>query len=291
MIGRLALLGILDVLRRPWSLTATVAGVAVTVFLGGLFALAATAVDGAFANGRGQAQFQIYWKVGADAGLTARQMDWMRALPGVVEARAFTPEQALAVMRQSLGKGADLTFPAAGQNPLPATMLLAFRLPPGNEAFAREMYGRLAAVEGVGEVRFNPLAVDVAQSVGFVGRRIALPLAAILALLVALVVGHTVRLSLLRRREEMEILRLVGATEGYICGPFVSGSAFVGLLGGVAAIGLLKFVQAAVAEALNVPPLWLTLPFLSGGLVTLFILGTTATAALAGYVAVVESRS
>ena len=123
MIGRLALLGILDVLRRPWSLTATVAGVAVTVFLGGLFALAATAVDGAFANGRGQAQFQIYWKVGADAGLTARQMDWMRALPGVVEARAFTPEQALAVMRQSLGKGADLTFPAAGQNPLPATMI------------------------------------------------------------------------------------------------------------------------------------------------------------------------
>ena len=81
------------------------------------------------------------------------------------------------------------------------------------------MYARLSGVEGVAEVRYNPLEVDLAQALGNVGRRILLPLAAVLTLLIGLVVGNTVRLSLLRRREEMEILRLVGATEWYIRRP------------------------------------------------------------------------
>ena len=85
------------------------------------------------------------------------------------------------------------------------------------------MYTRLSGVEGVAEVRYNPLEVDLAQVLGDLGRRIVLPLAAVLTLLIGLVVGNTVRLSLLRRREEMEILRLIGATEWYIRWPMSDG--------------------------------------------------------------------
>lgn len=289
MIARLAVSGVRDLLRRPWPLAATVAGVAVAVFLCGLFALTGLALDEAFAHNQGRVRFQVYWKPGADPELVGRQMDWMRALPGLVETRVFTPAQALAVLGQSLGKDADLAF-LGGQNPLPYTMLLAFRPPVADEGFARAMYDRLAAVEGVAEVRYNPLEVDLAQTVGLVGRRIALPLAAGLALLVGLVVGNTVRLALLRRREELEILRLVGASEGYIRWPLVSGAAVIGLSGGALAMGLLKLVQLSLAEAVNVPPLFLPLPYPPAWLVAVFILGTGLVAALAGLVAALESR-
>jgi cell division transport system permease protein len=289
MILHLVVSALRDLWRRPWPVIATVAAVAVTVFFGGLFALASLTLDGAFAHSKGRVQFQVYWKPGAAQELVNRQLEWMRALPGLVDSRAFTPAQALAVMGQSFGKDADLSF-LGGQNPLPYTALLSFRLPVGDEGFARDMYDRLVGVEGVAEVRYNPVQVDMAQSLGVVGRRIVVPLAAMLSLLVGLVVGNTIRLSLLRRREEMEILRLVGATEWYIRWPMVIGAAVVGVLGGVLAMVLLKLVQVSLAEALDVPPLWLSLPFLPAGLVMACILGTGLVSALAGLAAAMESR-
>jgi len=290
MTSRELLAGVLDLLRRPWHLAAALAGVAVAVFLCGLLALAALAVDGAFSRGQGQIQFQVYWKAGADAGLVARQMDWMRALPGVVEARSFTPEQALAVMRHSLGRQADEALPA-GRNPLPHTLLLGLRMPVDDPAYARDMYERLAAVEGVAEVRYNPVAVDMAQALGAAGRRGALPLGAIVALLVGLVVGNTVRLSMLRRREELEILRLVGATRWYVRLPMVCGAGLIGLCGASLAFVGLKLVQALLADVLAAPPLWLPLPFLPTGLVAATIVWTTLVAALAGLFAAEESHT
>ncbi len=290
MTWRVLLAGVLDLLRRPWHLAAAVAGVAVAVFLCGLLALAALAVDGAFARGQGQIQFQVYWKPGADPALVSRQMDWMRALPGVVEARSFTPEQALAVMRHSLGKQADEALAPAGRNPLPYTLLLGLRMPVDDPAYARDMYERLAGVEGVGEVRYNPVAVDMAQALGAAGRRVALPLGAFVAILVGLVVGNTVRLSLLRRREELEILRLVGATRWYVRLPMVCGAGLIGLCGSSLAFVGLKIVQMLVANALDAPPLWLPLPFLPAGLVVVTIVWTTIVAALAGLFAAEESH-
>ena len=289
MMARLAVSGVLALWRRPWPMAATIAAVAVTVFLGGLCALAAQSLDTFFAQTRGQVRFQIYWKPGVAPDLVTRQWDWMRALPGLVEARSFTPQAALAVMGQALGRDADLSL-LGGQNPLPYTMLLAFRLPDGDAGFARDMYTRLSGVEGVAEVRYNPLEVDLAQVLGDLGRRIVLPLAAVLTLLIGLVVGNTVRLSLLRRREEMEILRLIGATEWYIRWPMTWGAALTGALGATLAMGLLKIVQASLAESLRIPPLSVPLPFLPAGTVVVFVVGTALISALAGLAAAMETR-
>jgi cell division transport system permease protein len=287
---RLALAGAREVLRRPWPLAGATAGVAVAVLLCGLAALAGLALDRAFDYSQGRVRFQVYWKPGADPALVARQADWMRALPGLVETRSFTPAQALAVMSQALGRDADL--PAlGGQNPLPHTMLLTFRAPVADPGFFKDVYDRLAAVEGVAEVRYNPREVDMAQAVGQIGGRLALPLAGALTLLVGLVVGNTVRLTLLRRREEVEILRLVGASESYIRGPLVAGAGLVGLLGGAVAMGLLALVRVLLAGLLDVPPLFLALPELPAWLAAAFILGTGLVAALAGLAAAMESES
>ena len=282
--------GITAVLLRPWAHLGTILGVAATVLLCGLLALAGIGLDGAFARSQGVVRFQVYWQKGSDPALVARQMDWMRALPGVIEAKAFSPETALAVMRGSLGTNAEPALPG-GENPLPYTMLLGFALPGEDEGFARETYARLAGVDGVAEVRYNPVAIDAMRTLGLLGSRAALPLAALLALLVGLVVGNTVRLTLLRRREELEILRLVGATPWFIGLPLVSGAAVIGFLGSGLAVTLLAFVWSEVAGSLGAAPLWLDMSSPPVWLWLALVGGPTLVAALAGLAAAMESNA
>ena len=288
MIVRLVFSGVADVLLRPWASLTAILGVAATVLLCGLLALAAVGLDGAFARGQGVVRFQVYWQKGSDPALVARQMDWMRALPGVVEAKAFSPEAALAVMRGSLGKNADPALPG-GDNPLPYTMLLGFALPGEDEGFARETYARLSGVDGVAEVRYNPAAIDAMRTLGLLGSRAALPLGALLALLVGLVVGNTVRLTLLRRREELDILRLVGATPWFIGLPLVSRAAAIGFVGSGLAATALAFVWSEVAGSLGAAPLWLDMSSPPTWLWLGLIGGPTLVAALSGLAAAMES--
>jgi cell division transport system permease protein len=289
MTLRLLYAGLADLFRHPGASAGVILGVCATVFLCGLLALAQVGLDGALARGQGVVRFQVYWKPGADAALTARQMDWMRALPGVIEAKAFTPEAALAVMRGSLGGAAEPLLPGAA-NPLPYTLLLGFAPPEDDEAFARQTYDRLAGVDGVAEVRYNPAAIDTARSLGLLGAQAVLPLGAVLALLVGLVVGNTVRLTLLKRREELEIMRLVGAAEWTIALPLVTGAAVLGFVGAGLAATALAFLWSTVASALAAAPLWLALVAPPVWLWLALIACPTAVAALAGLAAAMESR-
>ncbi|MHC1791130.1 cell division protein FtsX [Solidesulfovibrio sp.] len=282
--------GAIDVLRRPFASAAAILGVAATVFLCGLLALAVVGLDGAFARGQGVVRFQVYWQIGVDPALVVRQMDWMRALPGVVESKAFTPEAALAVMRGSLGQQAEPLLPG-GDNPLPHTMLLGFALAAGDEAFARDMYARLAGVDGVAEVRYNPAAVEAVRALGLLGSRAVLPLAAVLSLIVGVVVGNTVRLTLLRRRDELDIMRLVGATEWTIRLPLIASAAMAGLLGSGLAVACLAWVWSLVAGSLGAAPLWLDVSAPPAWLWLAFVAGPTAVAALAGLAAALESHA
>jgi cell division transport system permease protein len=84
-----------------------------------------------------------------------------------------------------------------------------------------------------------------------------------LILVVGLVVGNTIKLALFQRRDEIEILRLVGASRLYIRFPLIVGGAVQGLLGGILALGLLGLVHMGLQDMLYFPPLWIEVPFLS----------------------------
>ena len=100
------------------------------------------------------------------------------------------------------------------------------------------------------------------------------------------VVGSTMRLALQRRRTEVEVLKLVGATDRYVKGPFLlEGSAQGGLgaLGAVALLATLFFVvrgrlDVELAGLIGVEPTFLPLPFVAGMVVIGALLGMTAAA-------------
>jgi cell division transport system permease protein len=261
MFFRLVFRGVRDLFRHPWPQALTLAAVTLTAFLGGLFAMFLHNLEAELVRHQGKAQYQIFWKKDAPEALVAAQWADLRTRPELAELVAFTPDQALTVMQETLGAGADLSW-LRGKSPLPYTALATFRIPPEDADWPKRTFEALKSLEGVATVHVNPLQMDLSRSVLELGRTLLWPTGVFLLLLVALVVGNTVKLSLLARADEVSILRLVGAKNWYIRLPFLVGGGTLGLVGAGLALALLKVLQQSLAEVLNVPPLWINIAYL-----------------------------
>lgn len=152
----------------------------------------------------------------------------------------ISKEQALAIMRK---KAPELTANLAS-NPLPASFDVVPRRGEDTEAIARAIQeAKLPAVE---QVRWGK---EVSKRILQVARAIQVVfLIAVLVLLAAstILIANTIRLSIFARRREIEVMKLVGATNWFVRGPFMLEGLLTGLAGSVAAV-LLLFLGREVA--------------------------------------------
>lgn len=175
-----------------------------------------------------------------------------------------TPEQGLEELRAG---GIDAAVDALGANPLPHLLLVT---PRGDEV---RLAGALEAMDGVDLVQHDAVwRKRLAGWLGF-GERLAWVLAALLGAGALLVVGNTVRLDIQSRREELGVLQLLGATDGFIRRPFLYLGACYGLLSGALALAVLTGIE----HALRAPLQGLTASYGSG----FTLAGFTPTSAVA----------
>jgi cell division transport system permease protein len=150
-------------------------------------------------------------------------------------------EQALAEFKGLSGFASAIE--ALDENPLPGVLIVQptpARASPGAiEAFVAEL-------SKIGEVDFAQLDTEWVQRLNAItelARQGVLVFGGMLGLAVLLVVGNTIRLDIQNRRQEIEVAKLIGATDAFIRRPFLYGGAWYGLLG--ALLGLI-LVQAAL---------------------------------------------
>lgn len=283
---RLIQRGVKDLFLHPWLQVLTLAAVTLVTLLTGLFLLLVHNLDAQIKKNQGHVQFQIYWRLDTPLDQVKKQWLQLDQLPNLAEKQTFTPEQALNILSESLAPGVGYKQ-LQGKSPLPATALVHFILPEDNEdGWSQKMLERLNSLPGVAKVHFNPLQVDLAQSWLRVSRLVVWPLILFLGLVLALIVGNTIKLSQFHRRDEVEILRLVGASRFYIQLPMLAGGAFQGFSGSVLALGMLKGLQLGVKNVLNFPPLWLQIDFLPLSELGLLVLALTVVGLISSWVAV-----
>jgi len=177
---------------------------------------------------------------------TAKQVDQLRVLlesdqrvreGGITY---ISKEQALAIMRK---RSPELTQNLAS-NPLPASFDILPQKGEDTEAIALAVKGsKLAAV---GEVRWGK---EVSQRILQIARAIQIVfLIAVFILLAAstILIANTIRLSIFARRREIEVMKLVGATNWFVRGPFMLEGVLTGLVGSLAAV-LLLFIGHEIA--------------------------------------------
>lgn len=186
---------------------------------------------------------------GAEAALTVQAQALaadVAALPEVREVRYVSKEEALARFRERLRERgqADLTG-YLDRNPLPASLEVGLVDPREYQPVVDLLQSREGVVDDVVEVqqlieRLTSVT-DVLRTGGFV-------VLALVGLVVLFIIVNTIRLALVARREEIEIMRLVGASDAFIRWPFIFEGAFVGLLGAALALGVLALLAAPVGD-------------------------------------------
>jgi cell division transport system permease protein len=268
MIRSLRLLtfqGVRDVFRQPFALVLTILAIVLVTVMGGAFLIIMHNLDMQFERHGGQIQFQVYWQPGTPMDQVQAQWDELQDIEGLVSLETFTPGKALEILSQSMQTAVSPAL-SGEDNPLPATALAEFRAPHDDvQAWGRDMHQRLGSMPRVAEVHFNPVQLETLSSWVTMIHRVFWPSLFFFGLIVALAVGNAIKLSMVNRREEIEILRLVGAGRWYVQYPLMVGGALQGLLGGVLALGVLKALQLILADALNFPPLWIKVHFLTSG--------------------------
>lgn len=266
VVCRLVWQGVRDLSLNPWAQLATLGAVTMVAFLSGLFLMALTTLDFQLGMVRGETAFQVYWHPGTDLAQIREQWSRYPHLPGFRQARTYTPDEALRELGLRLGRSGGaleggFPFPA-DKSPLPATALLTFAPnDQDHERWMAETAGFLKAQPGVSRVVTTPLRDELGRAWRTVSNYVVWPSVAFLALVLGLVVANTVRLSLLARAHEIEILQMVGAYPWYVRLPLVTSGALVGLGGGALALGMLCLVHGRIRNVLNFPPLLMEIRF------------------------------
>jgi cell division transport system permease protein len=230
--------------RGPYVALVGAATVFVAVFATGLVAAALGGAERLLEAWAGEVRISAYLAPGTD--LAAAQKAVLAAAPGR-EVRVVPAAAALRALSDELGDQAHV-LAGVGPGVLPDAVDV---LAPGiSLAGARELAARLRALPGVADVDYGNAWLETLERLVTRARLGALALFVMLALATAVLVSNTLRLGVFARREEIEILKLVGATDGFVATPFLIEGVLQGMLGaGVAVLALLG------AHALLVPRL------------------------------------
>ncbi|MFH1475107.1 MAG: permease-like cell division protein FtsX [Chloroflexota bacterium] len=232
------------------SLAAIATMVLMLLLLAGFWLLQAGLAAGvAYVEEKVQIVADLRDVAGADAVLVVQAEALaadVAALPQVRVVRFVSKDEALARFRARLRERGQVDLTGyLDRNPLPASLEVTLTDPRDYQAVVDLLASREEVVENVVEVQ---QLIERLTSVTDVLRTGGLVVLVVVGFVVLFIIVNTIRLAVVARREEIEIMRLVGASDAFIRWPFIFEGAFVGLLGAAVAILVLALAAAPVGE-------------------------------------------
>lgn len=227
----LSSLGALSRLPISTLMTSAVIGIALAL-PGGLYLLLAN-VQTLSTHWDGTASISLFLKQEISDSESAELAARFEQDPGVRSVKRITRDQALDEFRELSGFSNALE--ALNENPLPELLIVEPAESHETPAALEALTGRLGSDPAVDFAQLDLQWVKRLHTMTEIARRGVIVLAALLGLAVLLVVGNTIRLEIQNRHSEIEITKLIGATDAFIRRPFLYHGLWYGLLGGVIA--------------------------------------------------------
>jgi cell division transport system permease protein len=180
----------------------------------------------------------VYLEDGIEGHEREQLQKALKALPGA-ELKGFTSkDEAMEDLREAFGSQAAL-LDGFKDNPLPASFELVFKEADLNKINPKEIKKDLEKLAGVEEVQYSEQWIERFESILYFIRMGGFVVGGLLGLAVLFITANTIKLTIYARQDEIEIYKLVGATDWFIKAPFLIEGAIQGLLGGLIAIGSL----------------------------------------------------
>ena len=231
--------------HKLMSLAATMTMVLMLVLLSGLIILL-NGLDATLNYVQQEVQVVAYLKDSAGTPEVTRLEASLQGMPQVKQVQFVSKEQAYTDFLTRHPEDADV-MRSLPSNPLPASLQINLRDP--NDYVDVATF--LRADNSVDRVLNIQQTVDQMVSVVGILRTGGLVVLLVVGLIVLFIIMNTIRIAVVSRADEIEIMRLVGASDAFIRWPFVIEGAIVGLLGAIFTIGLLLAVQSPINDFLK----------------------------------------
>ena len=257
------------------------------VTLGG-FLLLSVNVQGVLDRWLEAAEISVYLQETATDAERHTVEQFLRARSDVSAVEYVSKTRALERFRSDFPELADVTS-SLSQNPFPSALEVRLQGDDASGAGAEKLAKEVSALGGVADVQFDRRWLSRLLGVVTSARVAAAVVAGILMLGAAFTVGAVVRLSLYARRDELEIMALVGAPFSYIRGPFVIEGLLLGGLGAAVALAVVRVLYSFAGQSLGSDLAGLAaegqLRFLGYGEVAIMLVGGILVGAAAGTLA------
>ena len=226
--------------------------VLLTAVVLGVFIPIVQATTGTANEVRSRVVVDVYVK---DSATQLQQAELRQAIedtPNVKSVEFISKGEALARAQEKNPKAFEAGAELLGSNPLPAS----FRVHPEDPDKLNEIVTRLnadgdARLAAIDEVRDREEDTNKILSATGLVKALTAGLAVLLVLASIALIANTIRLSIFARRREVEVMKLVGATNWFIRWPFVIEGMIVGFLGGILAVLLLAIVKTTFVDPLS----------------------------------------
>lgn len=235
--------------RRNWT---TVLGAVVTIFLSlfiiGVFVLGSALINNMIGTVENEVTIQAFLSDDAADDQISAYADKVRGWDNVESVEIRSKEEALEQYQTQMSNrnASDAITALDGENPLPASLVIKLDDPQQVEATATKIVddSQFAQIcdskdNPSSDVNYGRETVEKLFSVTSYIRIGAVVLVALLTFVAFVFINNTIRLAISARRREIGIMRLVGASNGFIRGPFILEGTLEAILGALLAIGVL----------------------------------------------------
>ncbi len=189
----------------------------------------------------------VYFKEEPDRIVLEDVQRELLGFPGVTIKRFISKDDAMEDLRRQLGDEAGL-LDGLKENPLPASLEITFSRDKGGDAIPHQLKRRLERIDIVDEVQYSQEWIERFQAIMEALKIVGIIVGGLLFLAALFIITNTIKLTIYSRKDEIEILKLVGATDRFVKIPFLIEGSIQGFLGGSLAL-ILLFVAYMIVVA------------------------------------------
>jgi len=253
----------LGVRRSPLLSSLSVVTIAFSLFAFGLFGLLVLNVDRALRGVEEHVEIVAFLADGTLPEAVSAAMGDISNFPEVANVQEVSPEQALARARAELPEFQDV-FDASF---LPPSIEVRLKEGHRDPKTVKEVTQRIQTYPFVDDVRYGEDWVKKLYDIRNIAGAAGIALGLLFAAVAVIIIGTTIRMTVLARAREISIMRLVGATDGFVRRPFLVDGFLKGLIGGLLALLLTWGASAVISHSL------IQTAFFDPGIATLGVLG------------------
>ncbi|WED42431.1 permease-like cell division protein FtsX [Legionella cardiaca] len=235
--------------RKPLPTMMTVIVIAITLTLPALFWVFSDNLEKISKNWQKGGHISLYLKPSLSSAEERVVLEHVQTTEGVGKATLKSPAEGLAELQQQEGMHDIMRY--LPENPLPAVIEVVPALAVSQPFQVEQLFTRLQTMPQVEQAKLDMEWITRLHAILGFANKAAHAVMALLASAVVLIIGNTLRLAIHNRHEEIQVLKLIGATDPFIARPFLYSGIWYSLAGAILAVLFVNIFMLSFAVAIK----------------------------------------